>query len=819
MNNLFQDIRYSLRGIVKSPGFSLVVILTIALGIGANTAVFSIVNAVLLTPLPFSEPDRLYVLYEKTSTSQQASVSYPNFLDWQRNNHTFSSLAAFRKDNLVLTGEGLPERLHAAMISSGLLSTLGVSPVVGREFHGEEDQLGAGGVVLISESFWRKRYGARQTVLGRALELNGAPYTIIGVVPDAMQTLKITFFTPGDVYIPVGQWRDPSFRDRKVTTGLYVVGHLNPGVSESSARAEMSQVSADLAIAYPDANRSVGINMVPLHKLVVAGIEPVLFVLLFAVSFVLLIACTNVANLLLARSTGRMREFATRAALGASQKRVIIQLLTECMVLTLIGGGMGLLLAAAGTHAALSLIPTEIPRANSIGINGNVLLFTLTLSVLTGILFGLAPILKIRQLNLNETLKERGHGASGFLRHRAQRVFVVAEVALAFVLLVGAGLMIRSLVKLWRVQPGFDPHNVLVFETTPSPSIAADAQKIRSLFRQLTDKLETVSGVESASMVLDPLPLTGVADVVPFDVEGRPVQANTKDKTSAIWYFVSPDYFRTMGIVLKHGRMFKITDDENAPHVVVIDEAFARSMFSNQDPIGKRITIGFTGTSEIIGVVAHVNHWNLGGDPATFANRQMYFPYSQLSDKYLRLGISGGATVVVRTRSEPLGFLSSIQGQAAQLDVGQAIFDVRTMDMVVETWLATRRFAMLLLGVFASLALLLSAVGIYGVISYMIGQRTHEIGIRMALGAQRADILQMVLGHGGRPTLLGIVLGAVAALLLSRFMQTLLYGISTADPFTFVGVVVLLSVVALGACYIPARRATATDPLVVLRYE
>jgi len=819
MNHLMQDLRYTLRVIFRSPGFSLIVILTLALGIGANTAIFSIVNAVLLTPLPFSDPDRLLVIYEKTPNTPQGSVSYPNFQDWQRGSKSFSSLAAFRKDNLVLTGEDRPERLHAGMISAGLLATLGIQPILGREFTAEEDQLGAGGAVLISEGLWRKKYGTDPNILGRVLQLNGAAYAVVGVVPQALQTLKINFFTPGDVYIPVGQWRDPSFRDRKVTTGLFVVGRLKRGIDPDFAYAEMSGVAVNLARAYPDADRNVGITLIPLKKLVVAGLEPMLLVLLGAVGFVLLISCTNVANLLLARANGRMREFATRTALGANQKRVMIQLFTESVLLALIGGVMGLFLAAIGTRAALTLVPTEIPRMESIGVNANVMIFTLIISVSAGIFFGSAPIFRILRLNLSETLKEGGRGASS-VRQYAQRVFVVLEVALALVLLVGAGLMIRSVAKLWSIHPGFSSQNILVFEITPPPSVAADAQKIRVLFRQLTEKLESINGVESASMILDPLPLTGVADVVPFNVEGRPIPENTKDKTPAIWYFVGPDYFRTMGVVLKRGRLFGINDDEKAPQVVVIDEVFARSIFPNEDPIGKRITIGYTGTSEIIGIVGHVNHWSLGGDdPPRFVQRQMYFPYPQLADKYLPLGISGGATVVLHTRSEPLTFFKAAQEQATQLDGGQVLFEVRTMEQIVSIWLATRRFAMALLGVFAILALVLSAIGIYGVISYMIGQRRREIGIRMALGAQPVDILRLVLEHGGRLTLMGIFLGGLGSLLLARLMQSLIYGISTADPITFAIVVFLLAFVALMACYIPARRASATDPLIVLRSE
>jgi predicted permease len=818
MNKIMPDLRHTLRLLRKAPVFTAIVVATLALGIGANTAIFSLVDAVLLRPLPFAQPDRLYIVYEKTPTSAHGSVSYPNFQDWQREDHTFSSLAAFRMDNFILTGSGRPERLHAAMISAGFLSTLGINPLLGREFRADEDQLGSAGVALISENFWSKRFASSSGILGQALELNGAAYVIVGVVPHALQTLKLPLFAPGDVYVPVGQWRDPSFRDRKVTTAMMVVGRLAPSASESSALAALSPLAASLAVAFPDANRDVGINIIPLKQVVVAGLDLTLGVLLFTVSFVLLIACTNVANLTLARSTGRIKEFATRTALGASSTRIMIQLLTESVLLALIGGGVGLCLAEVGTRAALSLVTAEIPRAESIGINGHVLLFTLVISLLAGVLFGLAPILRIRRLNLSEALKEGARGSTG-TRHRAQRVFVVAQVALALVLLAGAGLLIRSLFNFWQVRPGFNAQNVLIFDITPSPPIAADAQKIRVLFRHLTEKLETVPGVDSASMILDPLPLSGAADAVPVDVEGRPPAANSKDKTSAIWYFVSPAYFRTMGIALKRGRMFQVTDDEKAPQVTLIDEEFARTLFPNEDPIGKRIVIGYTGASQIIGVVAHVNHFNLGADPPTAVRRQMYFPYAQLTDKYLPLGIEGGAAVVVRTHSEPLSLVSAAQSQAAQLDDGLALFNVRTMGQIVDTWLSTRRFAMTLLSVFAALALVLAAIGIYGVLSHIVGQRSHEIGVRMSLGAQPADILHLILRQGAKLAFLGIALGTVGAALLARFMAGLLFGVRSGDPLTLAAATAVLVFAAFAACYIPARRAMRVDPLVSLRFE
>ncbi|HLW54395.1 MAG TPA: ABC transporter permease [Candidatus Angelobacter sp.] len=817
VDHLLRDLRCGLRGLRRSPAFTAIVLTTLALGIGANTAVFSIFHAALLAPLPFAEPDRLYMLYEKTPTSQQGSVSYPNFLDWSRDAHAFSGIAAFRKDNLVLTGEGRPERLHAAMLSAGFLSTLGVSPVIGHEFGAEDDHLGAAGVALISESLWRKRYEGSPQVLGRALELNGSAYTIVGVAPQTLQTLKIRM-GPAEVYVPVGQWRDPSIRERKVTMGLYVVGRLKAASSEASAQADAAQLAANLATAYPEANRDIGINLVPLKKVVVRGSESMLLVLQMAVMFVLLIACTNVGNLLLVRSSGLLREYATRAALGASPMRIAAYLLMENLPLALGGGILGLLVASGLTRIALILAPAEIPRPDSIGINGPVVSFTLLLAVVAGILFGVAPARGIRRLNLSETLKQGGRGGIGE-RAPARRVLVVFEVALALVLLVAAGLMIRSLVKLWGVDPGFDQRRVLVFDVTPSPSIASDPEKIRRLFRDLTRRVESLSGIDSASMILDPLPLTGMADAVPVRVEGRAVDPNEKKQPAAIWYFVSPNYFRAMGISLKRGRGFTINDDEKAPQVAIVDEAFARSMFPGKDPIGKRITIGFTGTSEIVGVVGHVNHWNLGADPPAFVNRQMYFPYSQLADKYLPLGISGGATVVVRTKSDPAGFLAAIQEEAGQLDNGLAMFEVRTMEGIVKSWLASRRFAMMLLGVFAALALLLSALGTYGVVSYLVGLRRQEIAIRRAMGANAGSILLLVINQAGRLALLGLTIGAGASLVVARLLASMLYGISTSDPATLMGAATLLFLVSMGASYVPARKALSVDPLAALRSE
>ncbi|MBV9437330.1 MAG: ABC transporter permease, partial [Acidobacteria bacterium] len=481
VQQLRQHLRYARRTAWRNPGFTAVVVFTLALGIGADAAIFLVVNGVLLKPLPFREPQSLCLLYDRTSSAQRASVSYPNFLDWQRTTQAFASLAAFRRDNMILSGGRRPERLRTAMVSAGFLATLGVEPILGREFQASEDTLGGANVALVSESFWRTRYSARNTVLGSALDLNGSAYEVVGVVPDAVRTLKTALFTPSDIFVPLGQWRDPSFRDRKVTTGLSVIGRLAPGASENSAAAEMSHIAANLAAAFPDTNRDVGVTVISLRKQLLAAVEPMLYVLLGAVTFVLLIACTNVANLMLARATARMKEFATRSALGAGWTHLALQMLIEAIFLASMGGLGGIFLAAIGARAAKALIPRDVPRLETLAVDSHVLMFVLLLSIAAGILVGLAPTVKIFRLNLNEALKSGGRGSSS-LGRGAQTFFVIGEVSIALVLLVGAGLMIRTIENLLRVRPGFDPHNVLVFDVSPSPVAAADPLQLRAVF-------------------------------------------------------------------------------------------------------------------------------------------------------------------------------------------------------------------------------------------------------------------------------------------------------------------------------------------------
>jgi predicted permease len=598
--------------------------------------------------------------------------------------------------------------------------------------------------------------------------------------------------------------------------GMDAVGRLKPGVTFEQAGADMDALGRHLAEEYPQADKGTGITLIPLKENVVGNIRPFLLVLLAAVGFVLLIACVNVANLLLARSTARTQELAIRSALGASRTRMVRQLLTESILLALAGGGLGLLLASWGLNGALKVLPEALPRAEEVHLDGRVLLFMLAASALAGILFGLAPALKSSQSDLHGTLKEGGRGGSG-TRHRAQRVFVVVEMALALVLLAGAGLMIRSLTKLWKVDPGFDSHNVLMFDMS-IPSAIKSPEAIRAHWRLIHDTLSAVPGVEAASLSAGSTPLQGDSDL-PFWLEGQPKPSSQGDMKSALFYLVQPDYLKVMKIPLQHGRFLLPQDNEHSPLVTVIDERFAQLYFHGQDPIGKHINFEILNTTaEVVGVVGHVKQWGLDESPTTLVQAQCYFPLTQIPDRFIPL-IASGAQVTLRTNSPPLGQVSAIRRALSQLNSEQVMYHTETLDGVISDSLAARRFSMILLGIFAALALVMSCVGIYGVIAYLVGQRTHEIGIRMALGAERRDVLRMVLGEGVKMALAGVAIGVVAAFGLTRLMAKLLFGVSAHDPLSFVGVAGLLVLVAMAACYIPARRATKVDPMVALRYE
>ena len=816
VETFWQDLCYALRMLWKNPGFTAVAIITLALGIGANTALFSVVNGVLLNPLPYFQSDRLVAVYCRTYDDPKFSISYPNFQDWVRENRSFSSMAAYRSQDFNLTGMGDPERVPAEMVSATFFPLLGVNPVIGRTFLSEDDQLGAAPVALIGSGLWNRKFGGARDAVGKSLTLDGLAYTIVGVIPADFHYAANNFNRGKEVYVPIGQWTDPTFRDRRASMGMDAIGRLKPGVTFAQAKADMEAIGRHLAEAYPEADKGIGATLFPLKQDLVGDIQPLLLTLLAAAGFVLLIACVNVGNLLLARSTARTQEFAIRCALGASRTRMVRQLLTESIVLGLAGGSVGLVIASWGLHMALKVLPAALPRVEEVHLDGRVLLFMFGASLFSGILFGLAPALKNSQGNLQETLKEGGRGASG-VRHRAQRVFVVVEMALALVLLAGAGLMIRSLTKLWGVNPGFDPHNVLNFAMT-LPSTIKSPEALRAHWRLIHDTLNATPGIEASALTASAMPMGGDAEL-PFWLDGQPKPPTTGEMKVSIFYLVQPDYLRVMKIPLVRGRFLSPSDKAHSPAVMVIDDRFAQIHFHGQDPIGKRVNFAILNTTlEIVGVVGHVKQWGLDRDATSALQAQCYFPLEQMPDQFVSL-VSRGIGVMVRTSGPPSAYESALRRTISRMNSEQVVYDTRTMDDVISDSLAARRFSMELLGVFATLALAMSCVGIYGVISYIAGQRTHEIGIRMALGAERGDVLRMVVGEGAKMALVGVAIGLVAAFGLTRLLASMLFGVSAHDPLSFTGVAVLLLLVALAACYLPARRVMKVNPLTALRYE
>lgn len=818
MDTLIQDLRYACRMLANKPGFAALAVLTLALGLGANTALFSVVNGVLLNPLPYPHPEQLVTLHESKPNFDAGSISYPNFLDWQRNNRTFSSLAVTRSYSFSLTGAGDAEQVNAAFISSELFPLLGVNPVIGRTFNGEDDRTGAGPVALISAGLWKRKLGSGPQVLGKSITLDGRAYTIVGVVP---ASLDLPMISGKDLYVPLIQWSNPLLLHRGAGLGIHGIGRLRPGITLEQARADMQRVTRDLTAAYPDTNQGIGATLRPLKQDVVGEIQPYLLVLFAAVGLVLLIACVNVANLLLARASSRTREFAIRAALGAGQGRVVRQLLTESVLLAVAGGGLGLLLAAWCMRATLARVPGTLPRAGEVGLDGRVLIFTAAVTVMAGILFGLTPALKTARPRLHEALQQGGRGASG-ARHRTQGALVAVEMALALVLLIGAGLMVRTLARLWSVNPGFEAHNVLTFGISLPPSMSsASPAAVRSALRNVNDKLASIPGVKASSLSWGATPLASDDEDL-FWIEGEPKPSSENDMHWALSYVVQEDYLKLMGILLLRGRFFTPQDNERTPHVVAVDEVFARKFFGDENAIGKHIYLDNKGgQAEIVGVVGHVKQWGLDSDDTQPLRAQLYFPYMQLPDAALGLSAWSGTGALVRFEGDSLAITQAIRAALKEMNGEQLMFGVQTMEEIIAQSLAARRFSMILLGAFAALALILASVGIYGVVSYLVGLRTHEIGVRMALGARRLDVFRLVLGQGAEMALLGVGLGLVAAFGLTRLLArfSLLFGVSATDPLTFAGVSILLIAVALAACYWPARRATRVDPMVALRCE
>jgi predicted permease len=828
LKSLPQDLRYGSRVLVKSPGFSLIAILTLALGIGANTAIFSVVNGVLLNPLPFHDPHQLVSMFQEMPNFKNGSISYLNFTDWRRMNTTFAAMAAYRSTGFNLSGNGEPERLHGEMISAGFFEILGVNPVMGRTFTTDEDRLGANPTVMITEGLWQRKFGGRKDIIGQRMVLDDVGRTIVGVVPSSFH-LHIQNFQRGgpmnEVYVPVGEYNEPKFySERDAGWGLDAIGRLKPGVSLQQAREDMERVSRDLTAAYPDVNTGKKSYLLSLKDEMIGEMGPILFVLLGAVAFVLLISCVNVANLLLARSTARQNEFAIRLALGAGQPRVIRQLLTESLLLSLIGGALGLLVAQFGTRAALAAVPRTLSRAEDIGLDLRVLLFTFVLSVLAGIIFGLMPAWKAAQGSVSRQLIESGRALAG-ARGGAQSVFVVGEMAMALILLIGAGLMIRTLVHLWGSDPGFNSKNVLTLELSgPASYKGGSPDAIRSAYRQIQDKLASTPGVKAASLSWGAHPMQS-DDEDFFWIVGRPKPDHPGDFPMLIEYDVEPDYLKVMQVPLKRGRFFTAADNEHTAAVAVIDESMADKYFPGQDPIGQYIDLNTNPSSlekfpnpQIIGIVGHVNQWGLDSDGPDALHAQMYLPLMQIPDKELqRAGVA--TDVFVRMQGAGSSNLAALRSRLLEFNSGMVVHNPEDMEKTVADSISNKRFTMTLLGVFALLALLLASIGIYGVLSYMVGQRSKEIGVRMALGAQKLDVLRMILKDGARMTLAGILIGLVGALVLTRLMRSMLYGVKPTDPLTFICVAALLCTIALLACYLPARRAMKVDPMEALRHQ
>jgi putative ABC transport system permease protein len=820
MVNLLQDVRYGIRMLAKNPGFTAVAVITLALGIGANTAIFSVINGVLLRPLPYKDPGRLVVVGESSPQFEMMSLSYPDFVDFQKQKHSFETFAAFNWQGHDLTGQGTAEHVAGKRVSADFFTVFGIPLVAGRNFDPKDDRLGTTPEVMVSEGLWKRRFNSAPDVVGKTVTMDGEGYTVVGIVPGWFK-----YFGAADVYTLLGQWDSIMARMREVHPGIHAVARLRSGVTIAQAQTEMSAIAAQLAQAYPKSNANHGATVRSMSQELVGDVRAPLMVLLGAVGFVLLIACANVANLLLARSTSRQKEMAIRAALGAGRSRVVRQLLTESVLLAGTGGVLGLIVAQWGTQAILAMVPGGLPRMENIGIDGWVLAFTLGVSILTGIIFGLAPSIQASRLDVQMTLREGARGSTSG-HHGLRSVLVVSEIAASLVLLIGAGLMLRTMAQLNRVNPGFDTHNLLLFSLGLSPANRSTPDKIRMAYHRLTEEIGSLPGVQ-AGAVGDDIPLTGEDSEVPLWVSGRPRPATQSDMIWSLLYTTSPDYLNAMGIPLLKGRYFTDQDTKDSAGVVVIDEVMAKGLFPGEDPIGKSIGIadtsgemgnGLNRPLEIVGVVGHVKHWGLDSDDSAKIRYQFYVPFVQIPDQ-LMAGLGTGLTVLVRTKVDPMSMVPALSSRVSEVEPDQPLYGAQTMQSIASDSLAGRRFSMLLLGVFAALALLLASVGIYGVISFTASQRTHEIGIRMALGAGRGHVLKLVVGQGLTLVVAGIGLGLAAAFGLSRLMAGMLYGVRPTDLVTFAAVSFVLAGVALLACYIPARRATKVDPMVALRYE
>jgi len=802
VKTLWQDLRYGFRLLIQNPGFTAVAVLTLGLGIGANTAIFSVVNAVLLKPLSYANADRLVMAWENNLGKGWSSfaVSPANYLDWQKQNHVFDPLVAFMGTGFVLTGQGEPEQLYGMLATDGVFRLTGVEPALGRGFRPEEFEAGKNRVVVLGHALWQRRFEGSPEVLGKPVTFSGESYTVIGVMPKG-------FRIPQGADLLAPMTLTPDMLSHRGSHYLVAMGRLKPGVTVQQAQADIGGIATALAKQYPDSNTGWNANLVPLFEATVGEVRPALLALFAAVGFVLLIACGNVTNLLLARGASRQKEIALRAALGAGRIRIVRQLLTESLLLSLAGGAIGLLVGEWGVELLRALQPANLPRMQELGINSTVLLFTFGVSLATGLVFGSAPALLISRSRLSETLKEGGRGSGSGGRHRLRGALVIAQVALSLVLLVGAGLQIRSFLHLMEVDPGFDSKNVLTMGVSLPDSKYAEGDQRRAFTQQTLENLKVLPGVKSAAVV-STIPLGDGDLIYSLVVEGRP-PAPQGQEPSANWYSVSPDYFQTMRIPLVKGRVFSDHDDSAAKRVAVINESLARRIFPGEDPIGKQIRMGIDSKTvrEIVGIVKDVKHYGLESK----FTMQMYEPYRQQPTNTM--------VYLLRTETDPASLASAARRVIFSLDKDQPVSEASTLEDLVSASASQRRFNTLLIGFFAVVALVLAAVGIYGVVAYSVAQRTHEIGVRMALGAQKRDVFSLILRQGMLLVVAGVALGLAGAMALTRLISQLLFDVSALDAATFVSTSLLLAAVALFACYLPARRAARVDPMVALHYE
>ncbi|MCI0487334.1 MAG: ABC transporter permease [Blastocatellia bacterium] len=807
MDTLLQDLRYAIRVLIKKPAFTAVAVLALALGIGATSAIFSVVHAVLLRPLPYQDSDRLVLIWTDFGPDlPQNWVSGPELLDFRQRCTSFEGFTAMAWPSVALTGAGEPEQVQGAVVSANFFSLLGVQSALGHAF--DEDGPASEKVVVLSHGFWQRRFASDPSIIGKPLSLDGETRTVIGVMPAGFGVLPPDAQSPKNIEI----WAPIPFDYAQLNRGshfLRVIARLKPGVTIGQAKAEMSTIAKAMDKEFYH-SFGFGITVVPLLGHVVKDVKPALLVLLGAVGFVLLIACANVANLLLARAVTREREIALRQALGALPFRLIRQLLTESVVLAALGGAAGLLLAFAGLRALIAMAPEDIPRLNEIRIDPTVLGFTIAVSLVTGLVFGVVPALQASKTDPNQSLKEGGRGAGGSLRgHLARNLLVVAEVALALVLLTGAGLLIRSFFELQKVDPGFNPANVLTMRLSLPDTTYPEGPQIEAFFQKALERIESLPGVEAAGAVSD-LPLSGSYSSGTITIE-NPLADADNASFEADRRSVSTDYFRAMGIALRRGRYFNDLDKADGPEAVIADEELAERFWPGEDPIGRRIKLGGPQSTSpwrtIVGIVAHVKDYDLSKE----GREHVYFPHSQRATNSMFL--------TVRTAGDPMNLAGAVRNELRAVDPNQPVYEIAPMEQLVYASVGEPRFYMTLLGIFAAVALILAMVGVYGVMNYSVAQRTHEIGIRMALGAERADIIKLVVRQGLILASAGIVIGLVSSIVLTRLMESLLYEVSATDPFTFVAVALALALVAVIANLIPARRATKVDPMVALRYE